>query len=65
LVPERIINARKVKKVVLNFQWVADFRGALTATVLMEYLELYQEVQRVELHPDLPDEHIWQLLPTG
>jgi hypothetical protein len=50
---------------VQHFRWVADFRGALTTAVLMEYLELYQEVQQVELHPDLPDEHIWQLSRTG
>jgi hypothetical protein len=65
LVPKRIRNTRKVKEVVQNFRWVADFREALTATVLMEYLELYQELEHVELHPDLTDEHIWQLSSTG
>jgi hypothetical protein len=65
LVPKRIRNSRKVKEAVQHFRWVADFRGALTTAVLMEYLELYQEVQQVELHPDLPDEHIWQLSRTG
>jgi hypothetical protein len=36
-----------------------NFRGALSVIVLMEYLELYQEVQQVDLHPELPNEHIW------
>jgi hypothetical protein len=65
LVPKRIRNTRKVKEAVQNFRWVADFREALTATVLMEYLELYQELEQVVLHPDLTNEHIWQLSSTG
>jgi hypothetical protein len=30
LVPKRIRNKRKVNEAVPNFQWIADFRGALT-----------------------------------
>jgi hypothetical protein len=65
LVPKRIKNIRKVKEVVQNFRWIADFRGALIVPVLLEYFELYQELEQIELHPDMPDEHIWQLSSTS
>jgi hypothetical protein len=43
----------------------SDFRGALSLLVLVEYFDLFQELQQVELQPGVPDEHIWKLLSTG
>jgi hypothetical protein len=45
LVPKRIRNKRKVKEALQNFQWIADFREALTLPVLLEYFDLYQELE--------------------
>jgi hypothetical protein len=54
------------KPCILNLRWVSDFQGALTVLVLMEYLELFQELEQVVLQPGMPDKHIWQRLsPTG
>jgi hypothetical protein len=44
-----------------NLRWVTDFQGALTVPVLVEYLELYQALDQVELQPEIPDEHTWRL----
>jgi hypothetical protein len=65
LVPKRIRNKRKVSEPLQNFQWITDFRGALTLLVLVEYFDLYQELQQVELQSGVPDEHIWKLSSTG
>jgi hypothetical protein len=64
LVPKRIRNKRKVKEALQNFRWIADVRGALTLAVLLEYFDMYHELEQVELHPNMPDEHIWKLSST-
>jgi hypothetical protein len=56
---------KQVKEAMLNLRWVTDFQGALTVPVLMEYIELYQELDQVVLQPDIPDGHTWRLSPTG
>jgi hypothetical protein len=65
MVPKRTRNMRKVKEAMLNIQWVNDFQGALTVSVLMEYNELYQVLDQVVLLPEIPDEHTWRLSPIG
>jgi hypothetical protein len=58
MVPRRIINKRKVNEALLNLRWVSDFQGALSFPVLLDYLELYQLLDQVELQPGIPDAHI-------
>jgi hypothetical protein len=36
MIPNRIINKRKVNEAMLNMLWIADFQGALTFPVLIE-----------------------------
>jgi hypothetical protein len=64
-VPTKIANKRLVCEALMNFQWVNDFRGALTFTVLLEYFELYETLAGVVLQPEIPDTHIWKLSPSG
>jgi hypothetical protein len=33
-----------------NFQWVADLKGALTVTVLAEFLDLCESLSNIFLH---------------
>jgi hypothetical protein len=65
LVLKRIRNMRKVKEAMPTFWSIVDFQGALTVPVLLEYFELYQELEQVELQSDSLDGHIWQLSSTG
>jgi hypothetical protein len=65
MVPKRIINKRKVNEALHNMQWIADFRGALTSRVLLEYLELFQLLDEAVLHQGTPDTHIWRLSASG
>jgi hypothetical protein len=65
MVPKRIVNKRRVNEALHNMQWIADFRGALTSRVLLEYLELFQILDEVVLHQGMPDTHIWRLSASG
>jgi hypothetical protein len=40
LIPKRITDKRTVQEALLNRRWVADIRGALTVSVLSDYLIL-------------------------
>jgi hypothetical protein len=64
LVPKRIKNKRKVSEALQNYRWIADFKRALTLPVLVEYFDIFQELQQVELQPGVPDEHIWKMSST-
>ena len=48
-----------------NRRWVSDIKGALKVNVLLEYLQLWELLDNVELQPDLEDTHIWQFSNTG
>jgi hypothetical protein len=65
MVPNRIINKRKVNEAMINMRWIADFQGALTFPVLIEYFELFQWLNRVELQFGVPDAHNWRLSTSG
>jgi hypothetical protein len=56
---------RSVRDALNNLTWVSDFHGALIVSVLVEFLELFQMVDQVELQPGMMDKHIWHLSPTG
>ena len=43
-----------------NRKWVSDIRGALTVTVLTEYIHLWELLSTVMLQQDVEDSHIWQ-----
>jgi hypothetical protein len=58
MVPNRIINNRRVNEALHNMQWISDFQGALTSRVLLEYLELFQLLDEVVLHQGTPGMHI-------
>jgi hypothetical protein len=65
LVPKRIVNTRKVIEALLNMQWISDFQGALSFTILMEYFQLNQMLEHVVLQPGTTDTHIWRLSFSG
>jgi hypothetical protein len=45
--------------------WIADFRGALTVAIILEFVELYQRLDEVVLQEGVSDTHIWKLLASG
>jgi hypothetical protein len=48
-----------------NHSWVSDLRGALSVQVLVEYLQLWNLVDNLELQQDIPDQHLWWLTNHG
>jgi hypothetical protein len=65
LVSKRIAIKRLVSEALVDHMWVSDIRGALTTRVIWEFVELFQIVDDVILHPEIPDAHIWSLSPSG
>lgn len=48
-----------------NRRWISDLKGALTVNVLLEYLQLWDLLENVELQPEVEDTHIWQFSSSG
>jgi hypothetical protein len=64
MVPKRIANKQKIDEALQNMNWTADFR-ALSVTVLLEFIELFQQVDEVAIQPGVPDMLIWRLSSSG
>lgn len=65
MVPKRIVNKQKASEALQNLNWTANFWGALSVTVILEFMVLFQQVEEVTLQPDVPDTHIWRFSSTG
>jgi hypothetical protein len=65
MVSKRIVNKRKVNEALQNLNWTADFQGALSVTVLLEFVELFQQLEGVAIRPGVSDSHIWRLSTSG
>jgi hypothetical protein len=66
MVPKRIANKWKVDEALQNMNWMtADFRGALSVTVLLEFVELFQLLEEVVIQLGVSDSHFWRLFASG
>jgi hypothetical protein len=61
MVPRRVVNRRRTNEALQNMSWTADFWGALTVATLLEYVDLYHQLNEVVLQHEVPDTHIWKL----
>jgi hypothetical protein len=41
-------------------RWALDIQGTITVGVLVEYLQLWEVLQIVELQPGVQDSHFWR-----
>jgi hypothetical protein len=64
-VPKRVIQRRTVSQALSNRGWVADIKGALTVQVLIEFLKVWELVEGIVLHPDVPDHFSWKFSSSG
>jgi hypothetical protein len=46
-VPKKVVRSRTVAKALNNRVWVSDIHGALTVPVLMDYLRIWDLLDRV------------------
>ncbi|WVZ54094.1 LOW QUALITY PROTEIN: hypothetical protein U9M48_004954 [Paspalum notatum var. saurae] len=65
LVPKRTVKQRTVAQALNNNSWARDIKGALTVTVLIEYMKLWDLVSSVVIRHELLDQHIWRLTGSG
>ena len=49
-----LIWPRTVAQALFNRQWIKDITGPLTVQVLLEYLQIWEQMHHVQLHPQ-PD----------
>ncbi|WVZ74315.1 hypothetical protein U9M48_022514 [Paspalum notatum var. saurae] len=63
-VPPRF-RRRSVRDGLHNRTWVSDIRGALTETMVVEYVELWERIRHVSLSVGVPDSFRWRFEPVG
>jgi hypothetical protein len=57
--------ARTVATGLPSHSWCRDITGALTISVLVQFLRLHQLLKGITLQPDSPDKLIWRWSPSG
>ena len=56
----RIKKKRTVAQALQNKQWISDITGALIVQVLLEYLQVWDRLQGVQLQENQPDKICWK-----
>ena len=56
----RIKKKRTVAQALQNRQWISDITGALTVQVLLEYLQIWDRLQGIQLRENQPDKICWK-----
>jgi hypothetical protein len=64
-IPKRYVNSRTVQEAILTRRWVSDIKGALSLGGFDRYLQLWDLLAEVELHPETEDKHIFSIAPHG
>jgi hypothetical protein len=64
-VPKRRRKSRTVREALNNNVWVSDFSGALSVGVLLEYLQLWDTLQDINMQSDTEDTHVWCFTANG
>lgn len=57
--------SRSVRDALANRQWARGVTGAPTVAVLVEYVQLWDRVDHVQLQPHTPDKFIWKWTANG
>jgi hypothetical protein len=65
MVPKRVVKRRRTSDALQNMCRTTGFRGALTVVVILEFVELYQQLDEMTLQQGVSDTHIWKLLASG
>ena len=56
---------RTVLKALTEEKWTEDIQGEIGSTALIQYLELWDILNGVELNEEIPDKQTWRLSTLG
>jgi hypothetical protein len=59
-IPKRRFNQRTVQQALTENRWALDIQGAITVGVLIEYLQVWETLQSVQLQHGVQDIHFWR-----
>jgi hypothetical protein len=66
MVPKRILNKRTMLEALTEEKWVEDIPGGeISMAALIQYLDLWDILNSVELDEDIPDKHICRFSSSG
>jgi hypothetical protein len=65
VVPKRTRNCRTVLDALTNRKWLMDISGTLTVGVFADFLDLWDALEAVSLHPDQEDRHFFRFAANG
>jgi hypothetical protein len=65
IVAKRRHKQRSVAFVLANNAWAHDITGALTMLMLMQYIDLWERLQHIQLALERPDAFTWQWEASG
>jgi hypothetical protein len=64
-IPTRCRNSRTVSDALAGRSWTRDIKGALTVSLLAQYLRLWDRLQNVHLNTEERDRFIWKWSGSG
>ena len=64
-IPKRKANKRTVLEALTNRSWISDIQGALSVGALVDYVNLWDMLDSVELQPGTEDRHFFRLSANG
>ena len=64
-VNKRARSRRTVNKAMQDLRWVGDIAGGLSVPAILDYLELWDTLENVQLLENQPDQHLWTPESSG
>lgn len=56
-VAKRAVKNRTVQEALDEGHWITDIRGELSPQAFLEYFQIWDQLQQIQLCPTTPDEH--------
>jgi hypothetical protein len=54
-----------VEAALQNYAWVSDIEGSLTIDIIVEYIQVWEMINELQLLPEVDDAHGWRLDSGG
>jgi hypothetical protein len=64
-IPQRKRQQHTVETALQNHAWVSDIRGSLTIDIIVDYIQVWELINELQLLPEVVDAHRWRLDSTG